>query len=188
MQPVISVVAGGSERLVVWHVDVSLRPVASRFTGAWVLPIADEPKIASLVEHQCGWVVGGGRVALSLASITLPDELDASETLAAVTAAQEGLLLAFSRHVAQDPSNRRSLVQPTPVLVRGLDAVSLPIPDIPTDVSEALQSARWLANLADAWSDIERQRLSRPHLLTEPGSELPRSMPVLCKDSVRNGS
>lgn len=162
---VIAVFRYQGDASAVWHVDISPSTPLARLCGAWV---TDDAHILSNVLAARLLLPFGGH--LDAESMALADRtvgtVDPNATLDTIrnTIAKLDALHSDSRTAtghARAPIN-------WPALPRPLDWAALPPPPRGVNpdpfVAETLAVARWLADLADAWSAVEVLRTSKKHL------------------------
>lgn len=175
---VVAVVNKRDGRLAIWHVVIDPSWPMTRLCGAWVDIV--EPSLCA----QRYLLPFGGRLPTELAQHESfsAGVFDAAGTREAVIEAIREL---DARH-QDSPTKAGKARAPIswPRVPESLDWGSLPGP--PRGVvedpltSETIAVARWLAQLADAWSSVEVLRLSRDYLAD--GDVTPRPMPVALGD------
>ena len=152
------------DRVVGWHVNVG-DGLESTMAGAWVLP-TDDDRIPRLL-------VGRVLVTTEKAAARFGAGADVGGLAFAIIAETTRLDTAFAAHLDALPSSKRSLVAPrwprVPVRPRA-ETAGDPL------ASDALTLARWASDLLAAWDRIEKERLTRPFLVTR-GGEAPRPLP-----------
>jgi hypothetical protein len=155
--------AGGVSAI--WHVDISPATPLGRLCGAWV---TDDPDTWRKVLAARLLLPFGGRVDESLAAVvdTTFGIVDVTATLATVSD-RVAELDALHRASKTAAGNARAPIK-WPDLPTPLDWVNLPSPQPGVNpepfVAETIAAARWIADLADAWSSVETARISRKHL------------------------
>lgn len=174
---VIAVFRYREDASAVWHVDISPSTPLMRLCGAWVT--GDARTLRSVLTARLLLPFGGrlNAEATALADRTV-GTVDPNATLATVhnTIAE---LDALHRHSTTAAGHARApIVWPT--LPRPLNWAALrPLPrgvNPEPFVAETLAVARWLTDLAEAWSAVEVARTSRQHLAC--GDTAPRPLPV----------
>lgn len=166
----------------VWHIDISPSTPLARLCGAWVtddaytlhnvltarllLPFAGrlDAEAASLADRAVGIVDPNATHASIRNRVSELDELHRESKTAAGSARAP-----ISWPTLPEPLDWTTL-PPTP---RGVN------PD--PFVAETIAVARWLADLADAWSKIETARTSRQHLAA--GDLITHALPVVLTPS-----
>lgn len=158
-----------SNQLVVWHVDLNPTAQLGRLPGAWVIDRSEADAFGPL---------RGGRHTVHLpADEPRSGDIDLTATIAAMTAEVEHLEALFQTHVS---TAKGKLVRPAwPEIIdpRSSEAGVIDIGPCAPECVRALQFARELAALANAWEQIEGQRLVRPALAKHTGSTA-RPMPI----------
>jgi hypothetical protein len=176
---VVAVVNADGDRIAIWHVVVSPSYPLSRLSGAWI--------------HASTGLVGtrlilpfGGQLpdALTYLASASAGVVDMSATLAAVSESV-AKLDALHESSRNGVGKSRAPIE-WPALPLPLDWTSPPWPlngvvDEPF-IASTVGVARWVADLADAWSAIETKRLSREHLAA--GDTQPRPLPVVLVEAM----
>lgn len=149
-------------RLAVWHVVVDPTWPMSRLCGAWMDSTASELFAERYLLPFEGRELGGfGDVESVSAGI-----IDVDKTRSAVTTAIADLDVLHRNSPTKSGTARAAISWPR--VPEPLDWTMLPVP--PRGVlddsltSETIAVARWVADLADAWSGVETIRCSRKHL------------------------
>lgn len=161
----------------VWHVDISPSTPLTRLCGAWVSDVAH---ILSNVLAARLLLPFGGHLdaeAMALADRTV-GTVDPNATLDTIRDTISKLD-ALHSHSTTATGHARAPIN-WPALPRPLDWAALPPPPRGVNpdpfVAETLAVARWLADLADAWSAVEVARTSKKHL--SGGETTARPLPV----------
>jgi hypothetical protein len=176
---VVAVVNADGDRIAIWHVVLSPSYPMSRLSGAWGHASAD------LVSTRLILPFGGQMPnALTHLASASAGVIDVLATLAAVS---EWLNKLVTLHESSRSAlgKRRAPIE-WPALPLPLDWTSPPWPpngvvDEPF-IASTVGVARWVADLADAWSAIETKRLSREHLAA--GNTQPRPLPVVLVEAM----
>ena len=171
---VVAVVNADGDRIAIWHVVLSPSYPMSRLSGAW--------------EHASPGLVAtrlilpfGGQMPNSLTHLA-PTSAGVINVLATLAAVSDWLDNLVTLHESSRNASGKSRAPiKWPALPAPLDWTSPPSPpagvvDDPF-IASTIGVARWVADLADAWSAIETKRLSREHLAA--GDTQPRPLPVV---------
>jgi hypothetical protein len=161
----IAIIRSGETASAVWHVDVAPSTPLMRLCGAWVTDDADV-----LRKVLAGRVIlpFGGRLeadATDLAQATV-GVVDLNATLSMIS---EVIADLDEKHRAAKTAagNPRAPIR-WPELPEPLDWTALPAAPRGVNpepfVAETLAVARWVADLAEAWSSVETSRTSKEHL------------------------
>ncbi len=169
----------------VWHIDVGPDNGLARPCGAWLLDAGDDgERIRSLLAGRRVLATAAGEQALTgpdgdaIGGRTIAGFVDAAATVRAVREEIDALQEAFD---AELRASGRSLVAP--------DWPRVPDPAHPDGLRRcdgddgtgaALGLGRWLADFADLWQKVERQRLGR-RFLREHGGDAHRSLPAVVR-------
>jgi hypothetical protein len=161
----------------VWHVDVSPSTSLTRLCGAWV--IGEAHTLRNVLAARLLLPFGGG---LNAEAMALTDRtvgtVDPNATLDAIRNTISELDT-LHRHSKTAAGHARAPIS-WPALPQSLDWAALPPPPRGVNpdpfVAETLAVARWLADLANAWSAVEVARTSRKHLAN--GDTATRPLPV----------
>jgi hypothetical protein len=176
---VVAVVNADGERAAIWHVVVSPSYPLSRLSGAWEHASAD--LVATRLILPFGGQLPHALTHLASASAGV---IDVSATFAAISDR-------IAKLVTLHESSRNALGKSRapidwPPLPPALDWTSPPPPParVVDDqfIASTIGVARWVGDLADAWSAIETKRLSREHL--GEGDTQPRSLPIVLVGTV----
>lgn len=179
--PPVSVIDEQPSKVAVWHVDISgeIPPRTSRLTGAWVVDNSDTDTLAALLTDR--YVVGCGLAPTNsvFAQFPIAGWIDLDATLDAVRTEIHDLNKRFTEHAA---TVKNKLVRPSwPDIPDPRTAALRPAtsPDSPSpDGAKALDLARGIRELADAWAQLETQRATRPFLI-EPAGRAARPLPLV---------
>jgi len=174
------------DAVAVWHIDVGPDIGLARPCGAWLLdPDVDGERIRSLLvgrrvlatEEGGRALSGPGRRALGGGAIA--GFVDAEATVRAVRDEIAALQEAFDEELR---ASGRSLVAPDwPRVPEPAQPEELHRSDGDDGTGAALGLGRWMADFADTWQKVERQRLAR-RFLREHGGDAHRSLPVVMRD------
>lgn len=174
---VIAIVRSDESASAVWHVDVAPSTPLMRLCGAWV---SDEASVLRNVTAARIVLPFGGRLdkaAMDFTS-TATGVVDLNDTLTMIS---EVIAELDDRHRASKTvaGNPRAPIR-WPELPEPLDWTALPAPPRGVNpepfVAEMIAVARWVADLAEAWSSVETTRTSKEHLAD--GDLTPRLLPV----------
>jgi|GEM_PF-1894742 len=149
----------------VWHIDISPSTPLARLCGAWVT--GDAHSLRNVLTSRL-LLPFGGQLDAEVASLS-DEAVGIVDPNATHTSVRNKLseLDALHRESKTAAGTARAPIR-WPTLPEPLDWTALP----PTPrgvnpdpfVAETIAVARWLADLADAWSKIETARTSRQHL------------------------
>ncbi len=177
--PVIAVVDGPEHVPVVWWVSAGPGSGISRLCGAWVLDTdAQRQHLRILTNGFITLPTADGLRVLREQALAPDRVLDPAATLAAVTDVRDELQDVYE-HTITTARSGRTLVPPSwPRLPEPLDLDYVPRPAGDPRASRAFGIAQWLMYLADAWADVEEQRLSRRYLHAI-GGDVSRNLPLV---------
>jgi len=181
----VAVVAASADGAAVWHIDVGPDIGLARPCGAWLLDPADDAEsIRVLTQGRRVLATETGKRVLQECGASFAGLVDAEATVRGARDEIDALQRSFDEELRR---SGRSLVGP-----------SWPaIPDPPSEGGEAadtrsaapadgtetaLWTGRWLADLADAWQQVEGQRRQRDFLRAYSGEDR-RSLPVVCRSA-----
>lgn len=168
------VVDARDDAVIVWHVNTSPAPGLSRLTGAWTLDINEGCKIRLLVAERRVLSTSSGKEALGRLGITVPVLISAAATRARLLSERDELQTAY------EAQGRKDLVAPTwPLLPAPIDMQNPPSAKSPEPTQVALALARWLAQVATVWEQIEAQRVVRAYM---PGGRERRPTPIVTSE------
>jgi hypothetical protein len=173
----IAIVRTGEGASAVWHVDVAPSTPLMRLCGAWVTDDVDV--LRNVVAARIVLPFGGhlGDAATDFAS-SAARVVDLNVTLNLIS---EVIATLDDKHRASKTAagNARAPIR-WPELPEPLDWTALPAAprgvNLEPFVAEMIAVARWVADLAEAWSSVETARTSREHLAA--GDVTPRLLPV----------
>jgi hypothetical protein len=173
----IAIVRQGRDSSAVWHVDVAPSTPLMRLCGAWVTDDASVLRnvVAGRVVLPFGGQLEGGAAEFAKDAVGVVD-LNATLTIISEVIAELD-----DKHCATKTAagNLRAPVR-WPQLPDPLDWTALPAPPRGVNpepfVAEMIAVARWVADLAEAWSTVETARTSKDHLAA--GDMTPRLLPV----------
>lgn len=174
---VIALFRYGEGTSAVWHIDISPSTPLARLCGAWVT--GDARTLRNVLTARL-LLPFGGRLDVEAAS--LADEavgiIDPNAIHASIGSRVSELDALHHASKTAAGSDRAPISWPT--LPEPLDWAALPPPPRGVNpdpfVAETITVARWLADLADAWSKIETARTSRQHLAA--GDLTTQALPV----------
>lgn len=180
---------GGRGAVAVWHIDVGPDIGLARPCGAWLLDAgADGERIRSLVAGRRVLATPSGEETLTGAGSetgrtggadAIDGFVDADATVRAVRDEIDALQEAFD---AELRASGRKLVAPEwPSVPDPVRPDGLRHADGDDRTGVALGLGRWLADFADTWQKVERQRLARKFLREHRG-DTHRSLPVVTRD------
>lgn len=173
----LAVVDEPAGKICIWHVDVGPDIGLSRLSGAWVLERDDTDKLHVLTKDR--FIVRCAATDLiEREGIRIAGVVDVDATVSAVRAERDQLQDRFDSHAA----THKALVVPTwPDIVHPEDvAASVKRSGIIAErTGHAFPLARGLNELAEAWAQIEKQRLARKFLINPVGSGT-RPLPIEC--------
>lgn len=124
-------------------------------------------------------VLCNGTDILTRKNITTAGIVDIDATVDAVIAERDALQARFNSHAA----TRKTLVSPTWPEISHPKEIAATVPrteKIIEQTGDAFPLARGLNVLAQAWTQIEKQRLARPFLI-EPTGPNPRPLPIVLR-------
>ncbi|TCN50934.1 hypothetical protein EV641_111210 [Rhodococcus sp. SMB37] len=176
----IAVVDEQPSRVAVWHVDVSgdIPAGMSRLTGSWVVDASDTETLTTLLTDRYVARCDPASAHSVVEQFSISGRIDLDATVDAVRTEILELDKLFTEHVA---SVKGKLVRPVWPDVPDPRAVVLrPVsaPDEPRRKgADALDLARGIRDLADAWAQIEALRAARP-FLAEPAGKAMRPLPL----------
>lgn len=170
----VAVVNGDTDMMAIWHVAAEPVVQTARLCGAWV---TEDVGIQRSVVGARKVVVLGDPPSESIRVLLTGAQgvVDLKATLVAIEQRIEALD-AIHRDSLTPKGTRRAPIS-WPALCQLPDS-ERPSP-VPVGVVEnplirsTIGMARWLAGLADIWSDIETLRTSKAHLSTDAPSPLP---------------
>lgn len=172
----LAVIDEPSGKICIWHIDVGPDIGLSRLSGAWVLEPDDTDNITNLIRGR-HVVLCNDTDILTRENITTAGTVDIDATVDAVIAERDRLQARFNSHAA----THKTLVPPTwPEITHPKDiAATAPrTENIIEQTGDAFPLARGLNVLAQAWTQLEKQRLARPFLI-EPAGPNPRPLPMV---------
>ncbi|OQM78046.1 hypothetical protein [Rhodococcus sp. 66b] len=149
-----------------------------RLSGAWVLERDDTGTFVNLVRGR-HVVLCNGTDIITRENITTAGTVDIDATVDAVIAERDALQARFNSHAA----TRKTLVSPTWPEITHPKVIAATVPRTETIIEQAGDAfplARGLNVLAQAWTQIEKQRLARPFLI-EPDGPHPRPLPLVLR-------
>jgi hypothetical protein len=170
---VVMVASAAGDRIALWKVFTGIDLGISRMVGGWVLDCAEEAVIDTLMRDRWVLATDGGRRALDQTRVAIVGYVDAAATVAGVRGEIAKLQDRFDREPR--PKNRKLVPPDWPSIPDVVDADSGTAADDQAGV--ALGVGRWVADLAEAWDRIEKQRLARPFLI-DPAGTLTRTLPI----------
>lgn len=162
MMQIVAVVDAAAHTVIVWHVDVGTEvPGMSRMCGAWV--VTEPRKVELLTRGRLVVATVAGAAAMRSAGCTPAGALDLVQTVKSVVAERDRLQAIYD---ALPASRKKNLVVPRwPHIPDTIDPTSPPRTEgADNAVAVALSVARYLDELAAAWTAIERQRIARTYL------------------------
>lgn len=175
---VVALINKHGDRLAIWHAVIDPSWPMSRLCGAWV------DTVAPALYARRYLLPFGDRLPDDLAHLAdaSAGTWDANATREAIAAVIEKLEARHKDSPTKAGKPRAPITWPR--LPAPLDWADLPTPprgvaDDPL-TSETIAVARWVAQLADAWSSIEVTRLSRDYLADNEVA--PQPMPVVVRD------
>lgn len=174
----LAVIDEPSGKVCIWHIDVGPDIGLPRLSGAWVLERDDTDTIVNLVRGR-HVVLCNGTDIITRENITTAGTVDIDATVDAVIAERDGLQARFNSHAA----TRKTLVSPTWPEITHPKVIAATAPRTETIIEQAGDAfpvARGLNVLAQAWTQIEKQRLARPFLI-EPDGPHPRPLPLVLR-------
>jgi hypothetical protein len=173
----IAIVRQGNESSAVWHVDVAPSTPLMRLCGAWVTD--DTSVLRNVVASRVVLPFGGqlDGVAIEIAK----DAVGVVDLNTTLTTVSEVIADLDEKHRASKTAAGKPRAQiQWPELPDALDWSALPAPPRGVNpepfVAEMIAVARWVADLAEAWSKVETARTSKEHLAA--GDMTPRLLPV----------
>ncbi|NRI67669.1 hypothetical protein FEZ60_19280 [Rhodococcus sp. MS16] len=143
--------------------------------GGWVLEPDDTDTIVNLIRGR-HVVLCNDTDILTRENITTAGTVDIDATVDAVIAERDALQARFNSHAV----TRKTLVPPTWPEISHPKEIAATVPRTETIIEQTGDSfplARGLNELAQAWAQIEKQRLARPFLI-EPAGPNPRPLPL----------
>ncbi|QDQ96288.1 DUF6218 family protein [Tomitella fengzijianii] len=178
----------------VWHIDVGPDNGLARPCGAWLLAVDSAApdcsgdaagQVRALVRGRRVLATGAGAQALARLHPEIDGYLDGDATVRGVGEEIELLQRAFEQHL--DETGRKFVPPAWPEVPAGLDPDAQGgRPDAShgaggdDGTATALELGRRLADLADTWQQVERQRLAR-RFLRKLGGDAHRSLPVVLR-------
>jgi hypothetical protein len=174
-----AVVDAQATKVAVWHVSLGAEAVGlSRMCGAWVLD-DERDKVELLTRGRFVVATPAGIDALRSANATPSGVVDLAATVNAVAAERDRLNAIYEELPA---ARKKTLTPPRwPQVPAPADLADPPCADnVDQTVAAALGIARFLEELAAAWSGIESQRVARPYLTdgTSAQSTSIRDIPI----------
>lgn len=170
-------------RTAVWHVDVNgeIPPRTSRLTGAWILDNTDTATLRTLLTDRHIVRCAPATETSIVEQFTIAGWIDLDDTIDAVHTEIRNLDKQFDEHAI---TKKTKLVRPVWPEVPDPRTVALPPVAGPTappsEGARALDLARGIRNLANAWSQLEAQRLTRRFLI-EPAGTSVRALPLVSR-------
>ncbi|MDC3728937.1 MULTISPECIES: hypothetical protein [Rhodococcus] len=181
--PPIAVVDEQTSQIAVWHVDISgvMPPRMSRLTGAWVLKHDALDTLSNLITNHYVVRCAPAPSDSILDGIAVAGWIDLDATVDAVRSELRELDKRFDEYLA---TSKSKLVRPEwPAIEDPRTADLRPVisPGDPTPAEAvALDLARGIRNLADAWAQIEVQRAMRAFLV-EPAGKAARPLVLVVR-------
>lgn len=176
---------GAIGRIGIWHVDVghtaAVGALMPRMAGAWGYPLdeLDPEKVRSLIADRF-IALAGSTDLLKRLEIPHLGIVDVAGTVDSVRTEITKLQDAFEAHAA---TSRTKLTAPDWPEVRDHYETAASVPRYPNSderTGQAFLLARGFEKLADAWEQVEKQRVQRPFLRTLGGDEL-RPLPLVTR-------
>ncbi|MDA3637532.1 MULTISPECIES: hypothetical protein [Rhodococcus] len=174
----LAVIDEASGKICIWHIDVGPDVGLSRLSGAWVLEPDDSDTIVNLIRGR-HVVLSNDTDILTRENITTAGKVDIDATVDAVIAERDALQARFNSHAA----TRKTLVPPTWPEIVHPKQIAAAVPrteNIIEQTGDSFPLARGLNVLAQAWTQLEKQRLARPFLI-EPVGPNPRPLPLVLR-------
>ncbi|MDV6271582.1 hypothetical protein [Rhodococcus globerulus] len=171
----VAVIEESSGKICIWHIDVGPDIGLPRLSGGWVLEPDDTDTIVNLIRGR-HVVLCNGTDILAREKITTAGTVDIDATVDAVIAERDDLQSRFNSHAA----TRKTLVSPTWPEITHPKEIAATVPrteKIIEQTGDAFPLARGLNVLAQAWTQLEKQRLARPFLI-EPAGPDARPLPL----------
>lgn len=172
----VAVINESSEKICIWHIDVGPDIGLPRLSGAWVIESDDTDTIVTLIRGRHVVLCNGAEI-LTRENITTAGTVDIDATVDAVIAERDALQARFNSHAA----THKTLVPPTWPEITHPKEIAATVPrtdNIIEQTGDAFPRARGLNVLAQAWTQLEKQRLARPFLI-EPTGPNPRPLPLV---------
>ncbi|GAA4804623.1 DUF6218 family protein [Tomitella cavernea] len=175
----------------VWHIDVGPDIGLARPCGAWLLDGDDNgDQVRALVRGRRILATAAGARALASLHPEIDGWIDGDATVRGVHDEIDALQQAFEQHLRE---TGRSFVAPGwPQVPAGLDPDASAVLQMAADTTggddgtgAALALSRRLADLADTWQKVERQRLAR-QFLRGRGGDAHRALPVALRPGGRS--
>lgn len=178
---VVALINKDGDRLAVWHIVIGPEWPMSRLAGAWVDVIAPALYVRRFL------IPFGGCLPNDLAHLESDSAgvIDPNATRGAIAARISELEVLHKNSPTKAGKPRAPI--PWPRLPARLDWDDLPHPPrgVVADplTSQTIAVARWVADLATAWSNVETNRLSRDHLAGQ--ESVAQAMPVVLAGAKR---
>lgn len=172
------VVDARGEQVIIWHVETGPDLGLSRLTGAWVFESEEKDKIELLTADRRVLATPTGEEVLDRLNLSISGHIDPDATVQNLKTARDELQISYETH-----PKRKTLVAPNwPALPDPVDPQNPPtaMSVVPTQV--ALAIARWLAQVAITWEQIEGERLVRKYM---PGGGYRLPTPIAMRKAER---
>lgn len=172
------VVDARGEQVIIWHVETGPDLGLSRLTGAWVFGADEQDKIELLAADRRVLATPTGEEILDRLNLSILGHIDPDATVKNIKKARDELQVSYETH-----PKRKTLVAPDwPALPDTVDPQNPPsaMSDAPTQV--ALAIARWLAQVAIVWEQIEGERIVRKYI---PGGRHRLPTPIAMRKTDR---